>query len=408
MSHEFTEIIDYLLEQRNDDGWPATTEVDLAMQELMAHCTGNPQKGHLMRALNTISQEGISREDFDKILAGIARSPDQSEKWPEWEVFLPAQVELAGDLPTSPSLTIHGTTFTFRGIDEVKQRLPFDPTDSRELTLAVRSSDLGPVPETYVVAKETAASWRNVWRQLGPSFDVFKGFIEFQHKFGSRRIGGDAPRASFPHPKWYVAYDGDETANGSTFLVDDHEIRRPIELDSSHLSVLRTKSAFLSSKPSSKSTDSLIADALRLYSQAMDERFRDKCFLGLWQTLETVALSGDVRGDTRKICSRIAWHGSRVGLPGSGFRYRLKELANKRNDVVHRGIQDVTDYDINVLKIIVEVALGWLQNVRNDLPTEKHLSTYYQYRSTSSADLKKRRADLKRVEETISFIAAER
>src|SRR5699024_7504888 len=235
-----------------------------------------------------------------------------------------------------------------------------------------------------------------------PAFDLFKGFIEFQYSFGSQRFGsGIKTRAKLPHPQWFIGYNGEETTRASTFIVAEHEVKKPIELTGEKISILCDKSSFLRNIPTNKSINSLIADALRLYSQALDERFRSGCFLGLWQTLETIALSKEVNGDTDKICNRIAWHGKRFDLPGSGIKYRLRQLARKRNDLVHRGIRDILDNDINTLKIIAEVSIGWLQNKRDNLSTERHLNTYYQYRTVSTTDING-------VQETLEFISDSR
>jgi len=176
---------------------------------------------------------------------------------------------------------------------------------------------------------------------------------------------------------------------------------QPIEITEDYIGELEDESDALKSVPDEGSVDSLIVDALRLYSQAMDERFKEGRFLGFWQMLETVALSGRVNGKTSKICSRVAWHGDRLGLPGTGIKKRLEKLADKRNDLVHRGIRNASDDDTNVLKLIAEIAVDWLQDVRGELYTKHHLDLYYQFRTAGNSSLDKR-------QDVLTFIKAKR
>lgn len=134
-----------------------------------------------------------------------------------------------------------------------------------------------------------------------------------------------------------------------------------------------------SREPPQDSTVSLIIDGLRLYAQAMDERFDHACFLDLWQLAETITLSD--RGGTDEVCRRLAWHGSELGLPGSGFKNLLDNFARIRNQIVHRGIRDVDDEEVNFMKRISEVALLWLIRESKNVPTKQHLNAFYQLRT---------------------------
>lgn len=216
-----------------------------------------------------------------------------------------------------------------------------------------------------------------------------------------RRWGGDDPRALIPHPKWYLARNESESVELSTFIVSDNEFNDYITISADDLEKWQNRSDFMKEEPPGNSTRALIVDALRLYSQAMDDRFRDGCFLGLWQVLEVIALSDEVNGRTDKICSRIQWHSDHLDLPGSGIRYTLKCLSEKRNDLVHRGVRSIDDDDVNVLKTIVEVSLSWLIGVMDELTTTHHLSAYYEYRTSGDTEIDS-------VSDTLDYIKEER
>lgn len=70
-------------------------------------------------------------------------------------------------------------------------------------------------------------------------------------------------------------------------------------------------------------------------------------------------------------------HSAKIDLAGSGYRYCLEAIGRKRNDVVHRGIHRVKDDDINILKLACEIALQWLVDMYEKMPTQDCLSRYY-------------------------------
>jgi len=401
MSSEVESILEYLSEEREGSGLPwQRAKVDLAMQELSAHYSNDYNQSYIIEAFDEIAKEGtIDEQSFEAAFERV-RSANNQEEDTTWTVYIPIQVELDNSLAGSPSLKIHGQTFRFRKAPSVNQALPLDLDDRADFCNMTRCSDW-PAPKIYVSSEVEAGSWNNAWHAVESAFDVFKGFIEFQDSSGNRHWGGDKPLASLPHPKYYIASNGTGTAQGTTFIIAEHETRRPIEITDDYLEGLREESTGLKEVPREKSIDSLVVDALRLYSQSMDERFKEGRFLGLWQTLETLALSDRVSGKTSKICSRTVWHGDRLGLPGSGIKNRMDKIAKKRNDLVHRGIRNINDDDVNGLKLIVDTVLNWLRDKRSDLSTKQHLNLYYQYRTTGSSSLD-------RMHDVLAFIESSR
>jgi len=119
----------------------------------------------------------------------------------------------------------------------------------------------------------------------------------------------------------------------------------------------------------------------------MDARFQHLCLLGFWQLAEAITHSETVGGNTDKVVARLAWHGIGIGLKASGYRETLAVLGKKRNDIVHRGIHDVQDDDINILKFACEVAIEWLIRIQKTLPSTAHIEHYYRLRDMNNTDL---------------------
>lgn len=199
---------------------------------------------------------------------------------------------------------------------------------------------------------------------------------------------------------------GDTSLEWIHFITDEDSEAKAFELSKSRLIGLQKNASVLGKKPKEQSTLSLIANCLRLYSQAMDARFTHLSFLGFWQLGEAITNAKTVGGKTQKVVDRLAWHGSRIGLKGSGYTETLRVLGDKRNDIVHRGIHDVENDDINIIKLACEAALEWLFRTHKSLPTISHIDHYYRFRELRGAEinamnasiayLKKRRRKRKR------------
>jgi len=386
MDSETQEIIDFLLDQKKDGAWPWGARIDLAAQELAARYTGdNNDTDRVLSILEKMENQGNrSAEYFSDEISGNGDATESSD-FERWEIYLPVEIRLGNDLPEEASLKVGEKEFKFISVDYASGKLPFDPADRRQIMRGTGKPVENAATDAFITASGYAESWRKAWKSTEASFDALKGFIEYWHNLGVRRWGGDDPRAVIPHPKWYLVQGEQGDVELGSFIVSDNEVDSPVVLSEEDLDDIREASDFMRDQPSDKSTKSLIVDALRLYSQALDDRFRDGCFLGLWQVLEAVALSDRVNGKTSKIRSRVEWHDQYLELPGSGVKYILKSLAEKRNELVHRGVRNIEDSDLNVIKMISESALSWLIGVKSDLKTVGQLNTYYKYRTVGDS-----------------------
>ena len=119
----------------------------------------------------------------------------------------------------------------------------------------------------------------------------------------------------------------------------------------------------------------------------MDAGFHHRCLLGLWQLAEALTLARSFGGQTDKVVDHLAWHLQRVDLKGSGLQWTLKRIAEKRNEIVHRGIQEADLHDLNFLKLACELALIWLISQRDSLPTAASVEEFYRLRSANQQKL---------------------
>jgi hypothetical protein len=113
----------------------------------------------------------------------------------------------------------------------------------------------------------------------------------------------------------------------------------------------------------------------------MDASIAHAAFLGLWQVCEAVALSEHLHGDPEKVCARIQSFADDTDLPGSGFKRTLREFSRKRNDLVHRGLRDIDDDDVNDFLLIANTAVDRLRGLAQSLTMQTALEAFYQYRT---------------------------
>jgi hypothetical protein len=243
--------------------------------------------------------------------------------------------------------------------------------------------------ESFVVAEKSGLTSGVAWNSIAPAFDLFRGTIEYLFDRGRARLftTRQQPRSHVPHPVIVAAVSGADY-DAHRFDIAPHNPAQLALLTPEHVSILQEVSSMLATPASESSTVSLIADGLRLYVQALDASANHTCFVALWQLAEATTCSTDLRGASDEVAKRLIWHTERWNLPGTGLRETIAELAKKRNDIVHKGIQPVSEDEINTLKYLCETTIEWLFSARTKLPTRSHVRSLYRMRTLPDAELR--------------------
>lgn len=381
-------LIKKLLPTRPGGGWSFRTVTEITFSELISSANQQLSRIEAMLTLKAMSDSGMGEiEDFERLLFE-ARKKARRRREAEWRFYLPFAIDRQSEFG--------GRSFAV--LDKRIRVLSWPTVISRAGIRDARPAAIGErvgrqireIPQFFLCMESTGRGWGEAWQRLSAAFDTFRGVVEFTLNFGGWGFRSyPQPRATIPHPPWMLARSGrageleyihfwsDEPGPGA----------RPYKLEARTITILKKNLRVFRREPAADSTLSLIADCLRLYAQAMDTQWPYQCFLGFWQLAEAIALSEEIGGDTDKVVDRLAWHGTRVGLPGSGYRYSLARFAKKRNEIVHRGIHSVGDGDVNILKVATEAALSWLFYASKSLPSKRHLREFYRLRDISPADL---------------------
>lgn len=136
-------------------------------------------------------------------------------------------------------------------------------------------------------------------------------------------------------------------------------------------------------------TKSILSSCFRLFGLSMDARTWEHSFLYLWNILDEITLSQDFRGNTQRVLERCI----RFYPPewGKLYQNKIRSLAEVRNNLVHKGITEITDIEVGILKIICVNAIKViLQNIDN-IQTIEQLRLFYELKDVPTESLVKRK-----------------
>jgi len=391
-SQQAQEVITVLLAARTETGWVSCYENTFRMRALQVWSGNKIEDDNvIMKVLTRMKDRGLSTiQDFktvrSEILAEWARESNTQRT--QWEFFIPLIAKLADDVSRPAGVLLLDTPFVWDKWQAVEGKIGTENID-RALTDAFLN--IKQRPEICISLQSEGIDPIDSWNSLIPTFDLFRGILEYGYGFGRRSMiiggGNESRRTIFPVPEWFLARDAKQSLKVLRF-----DIHRPAggnvqELSAQGFNQIVKVAKRFASPPDKRSTNALLADAFRLYAQALDEPFRHTCLLGLWQMAEALTLSN--RGDTKIVCARLAAAvEKRMQPPPTGLSKILEDIANKRNRMVHCGIHDVDDDDINILKLICEMALWSVMQATDKLPTKEHLSHFLTLSCRTTTDLR--------------------
>jgi len=382
----------WLLPRRKGDGWPLDGVTDLALRELglsAIPALAPFDVGQTLRQLTSLALDADLVSIFESSYARLrAETRGASAREIVWTFYWPLKVRLADSITGRSVVTVLGTSFRFYRTRAVVRALGARQLEPASLTLLFQTSarvDLSPV---FLVASQKASNADQAWRRLIPAFDTLRGLMEYGFGFGRMHFsfGEPRPRARVPHPECVLVNTPAQPLQGWRFVTEAQDDASPFAFEGRHLDGIRRLAKEFREPPRDGSTLALIADALRLYAQAMDQRHPHATFLALWLA-ERMALSA--QGRTQDVCARIKWLVHNFDIPGSGLQHVLNDFARKRNDIMHRGyLGEVDDEDVNLLKRITERVLLWLIRQHRSLPNQENLTVLYQLRDASAAKVR--------------------
>ena len=403
---DFFKIIGRLLSTQTDQGWPSNVQFDLDNIAIEALTKGSVTQHDLLNVLKQMRTNGEHKPDaFDQSLDSYNTTRHRKRHAPSrrWHLLFPFNIELDAHIARPAKMRILGHSFSFTAWAAVLNRMGKARLMPAIISTSRRTSrELQPqFTKTCVAVSVNAADFWSAWKSVESAFDAFRGLMEVTFGLGSTRMSNpQKARRHVPCPFWVVGCAENSIAEGMAFLVgEDDKEANPFQLDVKAFGVLKRNARMTSRVANEGSLRSLLADALRLYSQAMDARFNHECLLGLWQLAEAITLAQRYQGSKKMVCTRLAFCGRFLhNLDLHCLKDSLEWLYEKRNEVVHRGLHaHVQDDDVNILKLCCEAGVTWLSRMTAQLPSENHLDYFYSWVDRSDTDLTTIATVLKRV-----------
>jgi len=299
-----------------------------------------------------------------------------------------AAVDKTTNLPFTINILGYKFIFTSKIINKInyQRKLPhFLHPHFEEIDKFIRNSN-----SVFIKVNSVGFNERNAWSKIALPFDVLRGIIELTINFGSTSFfSGQKQRAKIHHPNWLLIFSKNKPLNGMTFINDYEHKPFLYKFDQNTYEAVSNNSLAFSKKISSNnSSTELMVTALRQYADALSSKFNYNQLLGLWQVAETLTLSKEFNGKTSEVASRLTWFTKRERFIASGYKNTLLAIAERRNDIVHRGISEISDDDVDFLKFAVEMTLLWFfQNIKQ-LKTINHVSEFYRLRDKNNSDIK--------------------
>ncbi len=126
------------------------------------------------------------------------------------------------------------------------------------------------------------------------------------------------------------------------------------------------------------------ADFFRLYSLGNDTNTNREAFLLYWNVLEKLIQPIKQNGNTKAILNRASifqFHSI------NNYKNILKQLGRIRNDLVHRGIDNVDELYIGYLKLIIHNCFDYFFDNKEILNSQEQLDTFLAFVDIPYADM---------------------
>ncbi|MDF9800177.1 hypothetical protein OKW21_005440 [Catalinimonas alkaloidigena] len=339
-----------------------------------------------------VEQHDMKEKEYKKLKASLTQ---------KWEIFIPINIK-----PRKKKILFEDVEILFyakstikkniSGRDFLNVRSDFGEERIKKLT---SSHVLDSLSKYCLSIKCSGSDIYEAWKAAEPYYDLIRGIFEFVVSPTYQLIPPFKKRAKIGDPEIIIGSNSNNEWHYFEPISDTHHQCFNIKFGEEQNRVLFNIINIFSKKGlKPKSFTSLLADAFRLYSQAMDSIYSYDCLINLWQMCERMTCAGNMNGSTKDVVKRLGWHSERLSLSGSGWNEALIAISKKRNEIVHRGFTKVEDEEINILLIVAKCTLRWLLSMNKELNTERQLEEYYQMRTLSPSELASKKSVISLIE----------
>ncbi|MEQ9437679.1 MAG: hypothetical protein RIG62_01480 [Cyclobacteriaceae bacterium] len=403
------ELIDALFPFINDKGMVSNPYTILVRGELKASLNKNTKLNRIgeISIIPTLvelkAEKKHTVQDFEQTYPSIKASFHRKINKPEkrWLLFIPF------DLRTkNRKIQILGKKFSIVEKDDLLKKLDIGLFKSKISSFKAFPSEkdkfIDNLPFYFLQSEIYAAQYTQLWKKVESYYDLLRGVVDYSMQYGTYHLRFGTPfskRTFLGLPTLAIAIDDKKKLEVIDLLSDSNQKFKPIEFSSAQDDNFKFISSLFDHEINDEnSIESLMADCFRLYGQSMDSIHDYQAFISLWQIAERITLNAKSQEVADKLNAL-----NKDKLPGSRSKYSLNILAKKRNDIVHRGIHNLDEDDLTILKLNCENALQWLIHNRDQIKTIEHLEAFHLLQDWLVKGEKKQLVR----EETLSFFLTE-
>ncbi|MBN1618260.1 hypothetical protein JW887_02860, partial [Candidatus Dojkabacteria bacterium] len=321
---------------------------------------------HIIQSIASIEDlSTLNLASFEASLKDITQSESLRDKLTNWKIIIPFEIILK-----KRHVSVNGLDFKILSYSKIKAEYPLEFNRFYKGKL-VATSKIENRQCKYLVVESTGYSLYRAWKAIEPTYNLLRGLLDYAILYNTWKIlSMPQVRTKIPHAQTVYGISSVSQIGFLDFHVQKLS-RKPSEINPEAKQKFEKYSEVLRKKHKKNSINELLSDIIRLYNQALEEDKLYYGFLKFWQIAERIAITNPYGTSNDTIKKRILFFTQPT--PGFDLTTYVDDLSKKRNELVHRGIDEIEENDFNILKSICEVAIEWLFFNRRVIKTINHL-----------------------------------
>ncbi len=372
---EVQKILDILLKNTTENGISISFEIVLYKKEIIGLSKKEISEGDLLKALVRINRENKTdvsdlELELDKI---IQENKLKIRKQINWKIFIPFNLNIS-----KKQFVLNGYEFKIMSFKSLKKDLnrKFYRKGFDTYLMPIEGSKIS---EKFLIVELSGLTLYDSYKKIEPTFNLLRGIIDLvvTNSTYNMLTMQMQSQTKIEHPENILSINENQEFLYLNFLVPKFNPRNKnlILKDYQKKKIIEYINYFNNIEKSS--IKHFLTDCFRLYSNAMEQEYKHNSFLSFWQLSEKLSLKDINSGKNETVVKRLKF------ISKKHFHIELKGVlsnhSNLRNDIVHRGIDSVTDDDIAILKYLNERIILWIIENSKKIKTVSHYTKYFQF-----------------------------
>lgn len=315
------------------------------------------------------SKKSFTIKDFNKLIKDYINNKDPIK---EYYLLCPVNIKFPPSIKFYKKKTVNGKQLQFYTYFVLRRSKFYNKAISERYPNSLeRSSYL------WVLIKEKGRDEKYAVNQVVDKLNEFLGIINFAlynntttEHWGNRKLA----ESNISLPPFLFCYDAKKKFKTYYFTTFE-KFEKPSHITKDKF--IKIDNAFNSLNKLSKQSDlhKIIFDSLKIFQQAITDKNDDTCFLSYWTGLEIMALKNKKISHEHMI-KRIKSIFTKIP---NLIEFRLLDVKNKRNALIHSSISRINKYDRNFIKSINAFVLKFLINHCNKYNSKTQLEMLYDH-----------------------------